>query len=284
MRKEQNKIAETNAARIGKRIISVILCIYTLISVFLIGNTVLSSFKSRPDLINNTWGLPKSFTLEHYIYILFEDNFGRYFFNSVTLVMISLVLLLFVASMTAYALSRFKYRGRGFLQTYFLLGLMFPIQLGILPLFVMLTRVHLNNTIPGLALLYAANMSFPVFVFSKFFRGIPSSLSESARIDGANEWQVYWSIILPISKPVLFTIGLINFVTIWNDFYMPLVFLTKAKVKTLTLAIYNYMSNFLQNWHLVFAGVTLALLPVMVVYILFSNQIVAGLTGGAIKE
>lgn len=280
----ENRIAETRAARTGKWIISIILCLYTLIAVGLIGNTILSSFKTKPDLLYNTWGFPKSFTLEHYQYLIENEHFLRIFGNSLGLVVMGLFLLLAVASMTAYALARFKFRGREFLSTYFLIGLMFPIQLGILPLFIMLNRLHLNNTLPGLALLYAANMSFPVFVFSKFFRGIPASFSESARIDGAGEWTVFWRVILPISRPVLFTIGLINFVLIWNDFYMPLVFLTKSSVRTLTLAIYTYMSNFLQNWHLVFAGTTLALLPVMVVYFLFSNQIVAGLTGGAIKE
>lgn len=281
---KKNHIAESIQARAGKRIVSIVLCLYTLIAVGLIGNTVLSSFKTKSDLINNTWGFPQSFTLDHYYHTLVEDNFARYFINSLTLVFLSLALLLIVASMVAYGISRFRFKGNGFLQTYFLIGLMFPIQLGILPLFIMLTRMHLNNTILGLALLYAANMSFPVFVFSKFFRGIPTSLSESARMDGAGEWRVFWNIILPISKPVLFTMGLINFVTIWNDFYMPLVFLTKSSVKTMTLAIYSYMNNFLANWDLVFAGVTLALIPVIVVYFMFSKQIVAGLTGGAIKE
>lgn len=277
-------IADSRATRVGKRAISVVLCLYTLIAVGLIGNTVLSSFKTKSDLINNTWGFPKAFTWDHYRYVLGEDHFGRYFGNSMLLAFMSLALLLLLASMVAYGLSRFRFRGRSFLQTYFLVGLMFPIQLGILPLFIMMTRMHLNNSVPGLSILYAANMSFPVFVFSKFFAAVPSSLSESARMDGAGEVRLFINIILPISRPVLFTIGLINFVLIWNDFYMPLVFLTKTGVRTLTLAIYRYMNNFLANWHLVFAGVTLALLPVITVYFLFSNQIVAGLTGGAIKE
>lgn len=284
MKKRKHSIDESRAARIGKRIASVFLCLYTLIAVGLIGNTILSSVKTKPDLLYNTWGFPKTFTLDHYKFLLTEEHFFRYFFNSTALVCMGLLLVLITSSMVAYALSRFEFKGRSFLQTYFLIGLMFPIQLGILPLFIIFTRLHLNNTLPGLALLYAANISFPVFVFSKFFRGIPSSLSESARIDGAGELSVFVRIILPLSKPVIFTIGLIIFVEIWNDFFMPLVFLTKTNVRTLTLLIYTYMSDFLRNWDLVFAGTTLALLPVLVVYFLFSDQIVAGLTGGAVKE
>ncbi len=281
---KENRIAESGTVKAVKNTISIVLIIYTSITLFLIGNTVLSSFKSKQELINNTIGIPKKVTLENYYTLLVEQNFSRYFINSLTLVFLSLMLLLIVSTMVAYGLSRFDFKGRSFLQTYFLIGLMFPIQLGILPLFIMLTKMHLNNNILGLALLYAANMSFPVLVFSKFFRGIPQSLSESARIDGAREFKVFVRIIIPMSKPVLFTMGLINFVTIWNDFYMPLVFLTKTSVRTLTLAVYSYMANFLANWHLVFAAVVIALLPVIIIFFRFSDQIVAGLAGGAIKE
>lgn len=272
------------ANKIIKNSISAILVLYTFITIFLIGNTVLSSFKTKQELINHTIGFPRKFTLENYKILLFEEGFSLYFLNSLFLVAMALILLIAVASMAAYGLAQYRFRGQGFLQTYFLVGLMFPIQLGILPLFIMLTKLHLNNNLFGLAILYAANMSFPVFVFSKFFKALPYSLIESARIDGAGEFRTYLSIIIPISKPVFFTIGLINFVTIWNDFYMPLVFLTKSSVRTLTLAVYSYMANFLANWNKVFAAVAIALIPVVVIFFLFSDQIVAGLTGGAVKE
>lgn len=276
-------LADTKAARIGKNILTAFFLLYSCITLFLMGNTFLSSFKTRTDLVNNTLGFPKSFTLENYRFVLLEDHFGRYFINSLLLVVMGLGLLLLCASMVAYGISRFQFKGKSMLRSYFLIGLMFPVQLGILPLFIMLTRAHLNNTLIGVALLYAANMSFPVFVFSNFFRGIPWELSESAKIDGANEWQVFWNIIIPISKPVLFTIGLINFVLIWNDFYIPLVFLTKSSVRTLTLGVYTYMNNFLATWHLVFAAVIIALLPVIIVFFCFSEQIADGVTSGAIK-
>lgn len=280
----KSKIQVSLGTRIIKNTISVILILYTFITIFLVGNTVLSSFKPKQELIQNTFGFPKTFTLENYKILLGEEGFGKYFINSLVLVFLALILLIAVSSTVAYGLAQYDFKGRGFLQTYFLVGLMFPIQLGILPLFVMLTKLHLNNNLAGLALLYAANMSFPVFVFSKFFKALPYSLIESSRIDGASEWRTYLNIIIPISKPVFFTIGLINFVTIWNDFYMPLVFLTKSSVRTLTLAVYSYMANFLANWNKVFAAVAIALVPVVIIFFLFSDQIVAGLTGGAVKE
>lgn len=267
----------------GKIIVSVILVIYSFLAIFLIGNTILSSFKTKSDLINNTIGWPKEFTLENFRIVLVDDGFLRCLFNSVFLVGISLLLLIAVSSMTAYGLAQYRFKGRSALQTYFLVGLMFPIQLGILPLYIMLSRVHLTNNLFGLALIYTANMSFPVFVFTKFFNELPIEVIESARVDGAGEFQIFGRIITPISKPVIATVALLNFVTIWNDFYMPLVFLTKSSVKTLTLGVYTYTANFLANWNKVFAASTVALIPVIIVYFLFSDQIVAGLTGGAVK-
>lgn len=277
-------ITDTRASRIVKNFFSVVLLLYTLIAVGLILITVLSSFKTKSDLIQNTLGFPQSFTLDNYEQVLLEDRFWLYFINSIILTVGGVVLLLFISSMVGYGLSKFRFKGRNGIRTYFLLGLMFPIQLGILPLFIMLRSLGLINNLFGLILLYGANMSFAVFVLSNFFRTVPDALIECARIDGASEFRIYRQIILPMSRPVLSTVGLISFVTMWNDFYMPLVFLTKENVRTLTLGVYRYMNNFLENWHLVFAAVTVVLVPVIVVFFLFSNQIIAGLTGGALKE
>lgn len=282
--KRKYSITDTRTTRVVKNIFSVLLFFYSLIAVALILITILSSFKTKTDLINNTLGIPQSFTLENYQQVLVEDKFWLYFLNSTILAAGGVALLLFISSMAGYGLSKFRFKGRDIMQTYFLMGLMFPIQLGILPLFIMLRSLGLINKLLGLILLYGANMSFAVFVLSKFMRTVPNAMLESARIDGASEFRIYRKIVLPMSTPVLSTVGLISFVTMWNDFYMPLVFLTKENVRTLTLGVYRYMNNFLENWHLVFAAVTVALIPVIIVFFLFSNQIIAGLTGGAVKE
>lgn len=263
---------------------TMVLAVYCLIAVFLIPNVMLSSFKSRGELINNIMGFPRAFTLENYTTVLINDGFIRYFFNSVVLTSLALVSLLFISSMTAYGLSRYEFRGRNTLQVYFLLGTMFPIQLGILPIFIIIRTLGLTNSFMGMILIYTANMSLAVFIFSKFFRTLPYALYESARIDGAGEFRIFAQIMLPMSKPVLSTVGLIQFVLFWNDFYMPLVFLTRREVRTLTLAIFRYLSNFLANWHLVFTAVTIALIPVIVVFFIFSEQLVSGLTAGSMKE
>ena len=284
MSRKSHSLTESRSAIIVKNLVSLILVLYTFITIFLIGNAVLSSFKTKADLITNTMGFPKVFVLDNFHIVLGEDGFLRNLLNSALLVSMSIVLLVAFSSSVAYGISMFNFRGRDFIQTYFLVGLMFPIQLGILPLFVIMNKLKLTNNLVGLALVYAANMSFSVVVFSKFFKGFQHALLEAAVIDGASSLQVFTRIVLPISKPVIFTVGLINFVMVWNDFYMPLVFLTKSTLKTLTLGIYAYTADFLANWNKVFAGVTVALLPIIIIYFFFSEQIVSGLTSGSVKE
>lgn len=284
MRHKSKRSKGKFASNIFKNVTSVLLVFYSFIAIFLIGNTILSSFKTKSDLIHNTVGFPKKFKLDSFYKVLVEDHFPKYFSNSIILVILSLILLILIASMTAYGISQYEFKFKKFLESYFLLGLMFPLQLGILPLFIILTRLHLNNTLWGLALLYTANMSFAVFIFSNFFKQLPKSVIEYARIDGASEFKIYAQIIIPISKPVIFTVAILNFVQIWNDFYLPLVFLTKSSVKTLTLAVYSYSADFLANWDKIFAAATIALIPLIIFYFFFSEQIIAGLTNGAVKE
>lgn len=280
--KRARKIEGTKV-KVVKNIISAILVLYTFISIYLIGMTILNSFKTKAELINNTMGWPTSYTLDNFREVIFEDSFMRYMLNSVVLVVGSVLCLAIVSSMLGYALAHYNFKGKALLENYFLLGLMFPIQLGILPLFIMLTKLHLNNNLLGLVLIYTSNLSFSCVLFTNFFRGLPKEVLESARIDGAGDYQVYMKIVVPISRPVISTVALISFVQIWNDFFMPLVFLTKSNVKTLTLGVYNYSANFLANWNKIFAAITIALIPIIIIYFIFSEQIVEGLTGGAVK-
>lgn len=268
----------------GRWFATAVLAVYCLIALLLIGNMVLSSFKTKTELLFNTFGFPSHFSLENYYKVVVEDGYLRYFLNSLILTQIAVLSLVFFSSMTAYGIARYRFRGKKFLETYFLLGLMFPIQIAILPLFIIMRNLNLINTFPGMVILYTANMSFSVFIFSQFFRELPDALRESAHIDGAGEFRIFIQIMMPLSKPVIFTIGIISFIQIWNDFYMPLVFLSKKALHTLTLAIYQYLSNFLAYWNYVFSAATIALIPIIVIFFIFSNQIIAGLTAGSVKE
>ena len=267
-----------------KTVISVMLIIYSLMTVFLVGETIASSFKTKIELVDNLIGLPKEPTLANYFTVFVKEGFGRYIMNSISLVAISLILLIIVSSMLAYGMAQYTFKGKKFLQAYFLIGLMMPVQLSILPLYLMLSRLKMTNSFLGLALLYAANLSFSFLVFNQFFLQLPQAMIESAHMDGASDMCIFWKIVVPISKPVFSTVGLLQFVTIWNDFFLPMVFLPKKNAHTLTLAIYSYTGNFLKNWDKIFAAATIALVPILIIYFLFSEQIVAGLTAGSTKE
>ena len=267
-----------------KTIVSIILIIYSLISVFLVGETIASSFKTKIELVDNLIGVPREPTLANYINVFIKEGFGKYIINSISLVAISLVLLMIVSSMLAYGMAQYKFKGKKFLQAYFLIGLMMPVQLSILPLYLMLSRLKMTNSFLGLALVYAANLSFSFLVFNQFFLQLPQAMIESAHMDGASDMCIFWKIVVPVSKPVFSTVGLLQFVMIWNDFFLPMVFLPKKSAHTLTLAIYSYTGNFLKNWDKIFAAATIALVPILIIYFLFSEQIVAGLTAGSTKE
>ena len=267
-----------------KTVVSIILIIYSLITVFLVGETIASSFKTKIELVDNLIGVPREPTLANYINVFIKEGFGKYIMNSISLVAMSLALLMIVSSMLAYGMAQYKFKGKKFLQAYFLIGLMMPVQLSILPLYLMLSRLKMTNSFLGLALVYAANLSFSFLVFNQFFLQLPQAMIESAHIDGASDMCIFWKIVVPVSKPVFSTVGLLQFVMIWNDFFLPMVFLPKKSAHTLTLAIYSYTGNFLKNWDKIFAAATIALVPILIIYFLFSEQIVAGLTAGSTKE
>lgn len=270
-------------SKIVKNIISAVMVLYSFITIYLIGITVMNSFKTKVELAKNLTGWPQNPTFENYVKVFVKDKFWRYITNSFVLVSVAMILLVVISSMLAYGIAQYRFKGRGFLQGYFLVGLMVPVQLSILPLYLMLSRAGMANRW-GLMLIYAANLSFAFTVFLRFFEELPVAVIESARIDGASDFKIFVSIVLPISRPVFFTVGLLQFIQIWNDFFLPMVFLTKKKTFTLTLAIYEYTCAFLKNWDKIFSAVTVALIPILIIYFLFSEQIVAGLTAGSTKE
>jgi raffinose/stachyose/melibiose transport system permease protein len=262
---------------------TIILFVYTSCTIFVLGFTVVDSLKTKSDLITNMFGLPKAINFDSYIQVLTEDRFLLYLKNSVILTVCGTFSCIFLSAMVAYGISRYDFKGKNALTSFFLIGMMFPIQVSILPLFIILKKLAVINTLRGMILIYAAGMSLPVYIFQKFFRTIPTSLEESARLDGAKEFTIFLKIIMPICKPVIFTVSLLTAIGQWNDFYMPMVFLGKKSTQTLTLAIYKYLNEFLRNMNVSFAAVVITLIPIIVLYCLFSKQIVEGLTGGAVK-
>lgn len=264
-------------------ILSILLILYTCVTIFVIAVTVLDSLKTRGDLVSNFVGLPKEISLASYESVLFKNDFLRYFMNSLILTACGTTGCILLSSMAAYGIARYEFRGKTLISSYFMIGMMVPIQVSILPLFLILRNLGLLNNLLGVILVYISGISMSCLIFQKFFRTVPKALEESARLDGCTDMKVFFKIILPICKPVLFTMALITAIGQWNDFYMPMVLLGNKNVTTLTLAIYRYIGQFTRYMGESMAAVVVTLIPVIIIYFLFSSQIVEGLTGGAVK-
>ena len=265
-----------------------------LVQIFLIASTiavlypifimVMSGFKSNAEIFSSPFSLPKAWSLDNYKVIWTTTDVPRYLLNSAIVTVISVVFLLVTGTMAAYAISRYKFRGAIMVSLFFLAGLMLPLRLAIIPLFVQMRAMGLVDNLMGLIFIYTA-MSLPstVFILSGFLRALPSELEDSARIDGASELRIMVQIMVPLITPALVIAGIYNAVPIWNDFFFPLIFIQTPENKTLAQGLTAFFGEYSVNYGVLYAGLTLAALPVVVVFIVQSKKFIAGMTAGAIK-
>lgn len=245
---------------------------------------VLTSFKSTPEIFRNPFGLPENWSLDTFRSVWTRAKFGLYLRNSLLITGASALLLLATAAPAAYALARYSFRLKPYLFLFFLAGIMIPIRLGILPLYLLMRDFGLLDTPFALILTYAASgMPMSVFLLSVFFRNLPRELEDAARIDGCNELQIFYRIMLPLVRPGLATVVIVNVVPWWNDFFFPLLFIQSDTWKTIPLGMQIFFGQHLVNWSLVFSGMVLASLPLLIIYLVMSRQFIAGLTAGAVK-
>lgn len=265
---------------------SVIIGGYCLITVLLFLAIFLGSVKTNEELLTNVWGLPSSFYLENFKKILVEDHFGKYILNSLIVLVCSLFFTLMFATTVSYGISKFKFKGRNLLRVYFIVGIMFPVQLGIVNLYQLVRTMQLTNSLLGVILIYSSTLSMSVLVLTGYMSSIPDSVMEAARIDGANEFTIFGRIILPLMKPALGALVPMLSINFWNDFFVPLVFLTNDDKKTLPIAILKYSLGEHTDYSkmsILFTVITVSILPIMIIYLLFSKNIIGGIVSGAEK-
>ena len=267
-----------------KTLIYLVLTAYGFTVVYPVFLMMLSSFKSTREIFRSPFALPESWSFENYARAWGEGNFSTYFGNSVFVTVAALALVLVLGSLAAYPLGRYAFRGRNWLMLYFLAGLMLPIRLGILPLFFLMRDLGLLNTPWSLILIYAASgLPFTIFVLANFFETLPRELEEAARLDGAGEFRIYAQVMLPLVRPALATVAIFNFIPWWNDFFFPLIFIRAERFKTLPLGLFSFFGEHQNDWALLFSGLTITALPLLLLYLLASKQIIEGLTSGALK-
>ena len=242
---------------------------------------VSNALRPTREIFKNPLGLPTSLYLESFVRAWEKANFNTYFVNSLVITVAAVLLATAVSALAGYMLGRYRFRGSAFLTAYFLAGLMLPFRLAIVPLFLLLNDMGLVDSRLGLILVYAATgIPFSVFILSSFFRQLPPELSEAARIDGAGEFTIFGRIMLPLVRPALATVIVFQFVPLWNDFFFPLVLLRSTDKWTLPVGMTRFFGEFQTDWSTLFAGLIITTLPLIVIFLLATKQIIAGLTAG----
>jgi raffinose/stachyose/melibiose transport system permease protein len=262
-----------------------ILLTYTVIAMFPVLLVIINSFKSRRAIFRTPYALPNAETwdLVGYQRVFEGANFGLYFRNSLLVTLIALALILLVSSMAAHALAEYDFAGSAVLGLYFALGIMIPIRLGTVSILQLMVRLDLVDTLASLILIYTAQgIPLAVFILTTFLQQVPKDLKDAARIDGASEYRIY-ALVLPLVRPALGTVAVFNMIPIWNDLWFPLILTSSERSKTVILGAQIFLGQYVNDWNAVLASLSLAMVPVMVLYVIFSRQLIRGLTSGAIK-
>jgi raffinose/stachyose/melibiose transport system permease protein len=268
---------------LAAEIVKVCLWIYSSFIVFILVYMIYNSLRSREDILSNPLGKLKGLMLDNYKNLFIEDHFQQYFINSVLILVVSLTLLILLSSLTAYGIARYSFKLKKLMRIYFMIGMMFPVQLGIVPIFLLMKNLHLINNPMSVILISAAGISMPVFMLTDFFQKLPKEIYEAAIMDGAGEWKTFSRIMFPMAKPVVFSVCVIVSVQIWNQFFVPLIFLQQERLKTIPLVVMEYTSNLISTMDLAMAASVLSTVPILIIFIVFSNKILDGITAGAVK-
>jgi raffinose/stachyose/melibiose transport system permease protein len=267
-----------------KTVIHLLLAVLSVINIVPILWMIVSSFKSEADYATNPLGLPKHWNFSNYANAWKVAHLGTYFWNSVLVTAAAIVLTVLLGALTSYFLSRFEFRIRGWLYGLFIVGMTIPIHATLVPIFIVMKKIGLLNTHLSLVLPYTAfHLSITIFILAGFMRGFPKDVEESAVMDGAGLYRIFWSIILPMTRPALATVIIINFIYNWNEFLFALVLINKAALKTLPLGLANFAGTETRFQTLQMAALTMALVPLIGFYLAMEKQLVQGMTAGAVK-
>ncbi|SBT43960.1 carbohydrate ABC transporter permease [Micromonospora auratinigra] len=246
-----------------------------------------SSFKSDGEILADPWGLPGALRFENWSRAWTEAHIGRYFLNSGVVVAGSLTLTMLLGATAAYVFARYEFRGRQVFYYLFVGGMMFPVFLALVPLFFVVRNAGLFGTWTGLILVYAAySLPFTVFFLTAFFRTLPTSVAEAALIDGCGHFRLFFRVMLPMARPGLISVAIFNFLSHWNQFILPQVLMQGDDSKWVLaqgLTALAVSQGYQGDFSGLFAGLTIATLPVLAVYVAFQRQIQTGLTAGQLK-
>ncbi len=251
----------------------------------LIGWIVIASFSTTRAIFTNTM-FSSGFSLKNYIDTFVNNKVGHYFVNSIIYTSISCVAIILIAAPCSYALSRFNFRGNKFIQNMFIASLGVPIIMIILPVFSMASMLKITNTRTLLIILYISTSTpFTVYFLQSFFATLSKSFEEAAAIDGYGPIRTFWTIMMPLAQPGIITVTIFNFIYIWNEFIISLIFAGSTKIRPLSVGLFAMIQSmrYSGNWAGMFAAVVIVFIPTLLLYIFLSEKIIAGVTGGGVK-
>lgn len=242
------------------------------------------SLKDDKTLFVSPWAMPEKLMFENYSFAWTAGKLGVATLNSIFVCVITLILCLLIGSMAAFAIGRMRWKLSGAVMTYFLTGMMIPVHCILIPVFTRFSKMHLTNSQAGLILPYLTlSLPITIFIMTGFFESLPNELFESACIDGCSIYRSFTHIALPLSRTGLFVTGLMTFVANWNELLLAMVFISDDAKKTLPVSLSKFVGPYNTNYSQMFAAIVIAIIPTIIVYCVFSNQIVDGLTAGAVK-
>jgi raffinose/stachyose/melibiose transport system permease protein len=279
-------MSKARAAPLRTALIHLALIAYTVVALFPVFLTVVNSFKSRNAIFREPMAVPtpSTFSLVGYETVLQQGDFIGYFQNSLVVTVVSIALVLLFGAMAAFALSEYRFRGNTLLGLYLALGIMIPIRLGTVAILQGMVAAGLVNTLTSLILVYTAQgLPLAIFILSEFMRTVSDDLKNAGRIDGLSEYAIFFRLVLPLVRPAMATVAVFTMIPIWNDLSFPLILAPGEATKTVTLGAQMFIGQFVTNWNAVLSALSLAILPVMVLYVIFSRQLIRGITSGAVK-
>lgn len=259
---------------------------YTLVALFPVFLTIINSFKSKQAIFGQPLRLPgpSTFSLIGYETVLKQGDFVTYFQNSTIVTVVSIFLVLLFGAMAAFALAEYRFRGNTLMGLYLAIGIMIPIRLGTVALLQGMVATGLVNTLTALILVYTAQgLPLAVFILSEFMRTVSDDLKNAGRIDGLSEYAIFFRLVLPLVRPAMATVAVFTMIPIWNDLWFPLILAPSESTKTVTLGAQLFIGQFVTNWNAVLAALSLAIFPVLILYVIFSRQLIRGITSGAVK-
>ena len=261
-----------------------IFIIVALINIYPMVFSIFSSFKGNLEIFSSFTALPKKLRIENYLTAWNVGNIGRYFLNTIILAVGTLAISCLFGAMASYVLAKFKFRGKSKIYLLFISGMMIPIQAVLIPLSYIFGKLGIMDNYPVLILLYAA-FCFPmtILILTGFMNGIPTELEEAMVIDGANIYQVFFKMILPLSVPGIVSVSIFNFIQVWNNLLFPLIFISDKDKGTISMGLLAFFGEYSTDYSSSMAGICLTTIPVIIAYIFFQEKIENGLMSGAVK-